>query len=93
MPVRDSSEWRHAILSKKVINMDRGGTHVMCAWDTCERDAYENYKVRTNTAGPGYEPRYMNYTFCCETHKQFWLANVRPGSNNNLPPGVNPRYR
>jgi hypothetical protein len=93
MPVRDSTEWRHAILDKKVINMDRGGTHVMCAWDTCERDAYENYKVRTNTAAPGYQPRYMNYTFCSETHKQFWINNMRPGSNNNLPPGVNPRYR
>jgi hypothetical protein len=92
MPVRDSTEWRHAILDKKVINHDRGGTHVMCAWDTCERDSFENYKVRVNNAKPGYPPRYMNYTFCSETHKQYWINNARPGSNNNLPPGTNRRY-
>jgi hypothetical protein len=92
MPVRDSTEWRHAILDKKVINLDRGGTHVMCSWDTCENDSFETYKVRVNQAARGYSPRYMNYTFCCETHKQYWINNVRPGSNNNLPPGVNRRY-
>jgi hypothetical protein len=92
MPVRGSTEWRHAILEKKVINHDRGGTHVMCAWDTCERDAFENYKVRINNANPGQEPRYMNYTFCCETHKQYWINNTRPGNNNNLPPGTTRRY-
>lgn len=59
----------------------------MCAWDTCEKDSFENNKVRVNTASPGYAPRYMNYTFCSERHRQYWLANVRPGSNNNLPPG------
>lgn len=87
MPVRDTTAWRHAITEKKVINHDRGGTHVMCAWDTCEKDSFENNKVRVNTAADGAEPRYMNYTFCSERHKQYWLANIRPGSNNNLPPG------
>jgi hypothetical protein len=87
MPVRDTTAWKHAITDKKIINHDRGGTHVMCAWDTCEKDAFENNKVRVNTAKPGYPPRYMNYGFCSERHRQYWLANVRPGSNNNLPPG------
>lgn len=87
MPVEGTTAWRHAILSKKAINMDRGGTYVMCAWDTCEKDGYESNKVRINTAAPGYPPRYMNYVFCTERHKQFWLENIRPGSNNNLPAG------
>jgi hypothetical protein len=87
MPVRDTTAWRHAIHDKKVINHDRGGTHVMCAWDTCERDGFETNKIRVNNAKPGQEPRYMYYVFCSERHKQYWLANVRPGSNNNLPPG------
>jgi hypothetical protein len=92
MPVRDSTEWKHAIHDKKVINLDRGGTHVMCAWDTCEHDSFETYKVRVNDGKPGQAPRYMNYTFCSETHKQYWINNVRPGSNNNLPPGTTRRY-
>lgn len=87
MPVRDTTAWRVAMHQKKVINFDRGGTHVMCAWDTCERDGFENYKIRVNTAAPGYPVRYMNYTFCSERHKQYWLGNLRPGSNNNLPAG------
>ena len=87
MPVRDTTAYRHAILEKKVINHDRGGTHVICAWDTCEKDAFANNRIRINTASPGYPPRYMNYCFCTERHRQYWLNNVRPGSNNNLPPG------
>jgi hypothetical protein len=93
MPVRDSTAWRTAIHERKVINHDRGGTHVMCSWDTCERDGFENYKVRTNEAAPGREPKYITYIFCSEQHKQYWINNIRPGSNNNLPAGVNPRYR
>lgn len=88
MPARDTTAWRVGIHERKVINHDRGGTHVMCAWDTCERDGFETYKIRTNTAKAGREPRYMTYVFCSERHKQYWLNNVRPGSNNNLPPGM-----
>lgn len=84
---RDTSAWKHAIIQRKVINHDTGGTNVMCAWDTCEKDGYELYKVRTNDAAPGYEPKYYSYIFCCERHKMYWLNNTRPGSNNNLPSG------
>lgn len=88
MAVRDSTEWRHAIINKKVINLDHAGDrHVMCAWDTCERDGLENHKVRVKTHQDGYEVRFMNYVFCSERHKQYWLASIRPGNNNNLPPG------
>jgi hypothetical protein len=87
VPVRDSTAWRHAIINKKVINMDHGGAkHVMCAWDTCERDGYQNNRVRVNNGTPT-EPRYMNYIFCTNRHKMYWLASMRSGNNNNLPAG------
>lgn len=88
MTVRGTTAHRHAVIQKKVINRDSGdGRHIICAWDTCELDGYELYKIRVNTAEDGYEVRYMHYVFCSERHKQYWLANCRPGSNNNLPPG------
>lgn len=87
MPVRDTTAWRHAIHDKKVINHDRGGTYVMCAWDTCERDGYETHKVVQNEAAEGYPARYITFVFCSERHKQFWINNMRPGNNNNLPAG------
>jgi hypothetical protein len=86
--IRDTTQYRHAIIQRKIINHDSGtGRHILCSWDTCENDGYELYKVRVNTANEGFEVRYMNYVFCSERHKQYWLANIRPGSNNNLPPG------
>jgi hypothetical protein len=63
----------------------------MCAWDTCERDAFEMYKVRTNDAAPGYPPSYYDYIFCSDSHKGYWLNNMRPGNNNNLPAGYRRR--
>lgn len=82
MPVRGTTAWSKAIIEKKVINRDEGGdgtvtssgTHyVMCAWSDCERDATELYKVRENEGKKGYEPRYVNYAFCSEKCKQYWL--------------------
>jgi hypothetical protein len=86
--IRDTTAYKHAIIQRKVINHDSGtGRHIICSWDTCEDDGFELYKVRVNTAAAGFEPRYMNYVFCCERHKQYWLNNCRPNNNNNLPPG------
>lgn len=87
MAVRDSSEWRHARVMKKVLNMDRGGTNVMCAWDSCERDGFQNISVRTRNSADGYEIKYMTYVFCTERHKAYWLESIHPGRGNNLPPG------
>lgn len=106
MAVRDTSAWRHATLQRKVINLDHDGDrHVMCAWDTCEKDGYENYKVRVKTHADDAntrrrivetkagimllvsDERYMNYVFCSERHKMYWLNTLHPGSNNCLPPG------
>lgn len=88
MPVRGTTAWSHAIIEKKVINNDRGGTYVMCAWLDCERDASSLYEVRERTHAEGYEERYVHFAFCSEKCKQYWLHSTqRPGSGNNLPPG------
>jgi hypothetical protein len=80
MPVRGTTEHRHAILQKKVINHDRGGTYVMCAWDTCEKDGYEMFKVVEYDNANGYEPKTISYVFCTERHKEYWLhSTVRAG--------------
>jgi hypothetical protein len=89
MPVRDSTAWRHAIIQKKVINFDHGGSkHVMCAWDTCEKDGYESHKIVTHENSPGYESKTITYIFCSESHKDYWRASVRSGNNNNHSPGM-----
>jgi hypothetical protein len=85
MPVRDTTAWRHAIVAKKVINFDRGGTNVMCAWDTCEKDGYEMYKTVEHDANAGYERRDITYVFCSERHRQYWINSIH--DCNNLPAG------
>ena len=85
MPVRETTQWRHAILQKKVINLDHGGAkHVMCAWDTCEKDGYENNKVVVHEGVHG-NVRDITFVFCSERHRQYWLNSVR--DRDNLPPG------
>jgi hypothetical protein len=85
--VRDTTRGRHAIIQRKIINHDSGtGRHILCSWSDCELDGFELYKVRVKT-GNADDPRYMNYVFCTERHKQYWLNDVRPGGGNNLPPG------
>jgi hypothetical protein len=93
MPVRGTTAWAHAITMKKVINHDRGGTHVMCAWDTCEKDGYEAYKCvelvgREPVMWHGhihYIERTITYVFCSERHKQYFLhSTIRA---NDLPAG------
>jgi hypothetical protein len=85
MPVRDSTAWRHAILDKKVINHDRGGTYVLCAWDTCERPGYETYKCVEHDNAPGYEPKTLTYVFCSERHRQYFIHSLVMAGQ--LPPG------
>lgn len=86
MPVRDSSQWRHAIVHKKIINHDRGGTYVLCAWDTCEKPGYEMYKCVEHDSTPGYgEDKTLTYVFCSERHRQYFIHSVIRA--NDLPPG------
>jgi hypothetical protein len=78
MPVRGTTQWRHAIIQKKVINLDHAGDKkIYCAWDTCENDGYECYMVRVNDAAPGYEPKVVKHVFCSERHKQYWVNSTR----------------
>jgi len=89
MPVRGTTAWQHARLARKIINHDRGGTYVMCAWLDCENDACTLFTVRVNTANPSEPPNFRTYGFCTEKCKQYWLnASLRPGSGNNLPAGM-----
>lgn len=85
MPVRGTSQWAHAIHQKKVINHDRGGTYVMCAWDTCERAGYQNNRVVTHEGAQG-NVKDITYVFCSDRHKQYWLHSAT-GDINNLPAG------
>jgi hypothetical protein len=86
MTVRGTTKWRHAIIQRKVINLDHDGNrNIMCGWDTCERDGFEMHKVVTNDSAPGYPPKYMTYVFCSERHKQYWVNSIH--DCNNLPAG------
>lgn len=84
MPVRGTTAHSHAIVAKKAINMDHaanGGTvkFVMCAWDDCERDGYEIYKIVTETGNvaKGHPSRPLTYIFCSERHRQYWIHSAR----------------
>jgi hypothetical protein len=85
--VRGTTRYQHAIIQKKIINHDSGtGRHVICSWSDCEKDGFELYKVRVNT-GTVDQPRVMNYAFCSERCKQYWLHDSRGQGGNNLPSG------
>ena len=87
MAVRGTTAWQHGIVEKKVINHDRGGTYVMCAWDTCEKDGFQTHSVREHEGARGYEEKTITYVFCSDRHKMYWLHSIHPGQNNNLPAG------
>jgi hypothetical protein len=101
---------RRDIVLKKAINMDHaanGGTvkFVMCAWDDCEKDGYEMYKLVTQTGNPNYHDamgndysRPLTYLFCCERHRQYWINGSLQAKRGyekeflygNLPKGFGP---
>lgn len=82
----------HAILEKKVINLDhQGDRHVMCAWDDCTNDGVELHKVVINY-GTAATPHNVNHVFCSERHKQFFIEGSKHDDQGNprygrLPPG------
>jgi hypothetical protein len=103
MPVRGTTAHSHAIIQKKAINMDHaanGGTvkFVMCAWDDCERDGYEMYKivVETGNVKDGHPSRPLTYIHCSERHRQYQMQSMRQAeaakhgeflAHGDLPPG------
>lgn len=75
----------HAIIHKKVINLDHDGDRkILCAWDECDKHGYELHKVRVNYGTPG-NPHILNYVFCTERHKGYFIHSHR--KYGNLPPG------
>jgi hypothetical protein len=64
---------------KKIINHDRGGTFVMCAWDECDRDGFELYKVVSHEHSHSIPcdssmAKHVSFVFCSERHKAYWAA-------------------
>jgi len=75
----------HAIIERKVINLDHDGDrHVMCAWDTCERDGVELFHCDVNY-GKAETPHVVRHVFCTERHRQYWINSTR--GYGQLPPG------
>lgn len=101
MSVRGTS---HAHLERKVINRDRGGTFVACAWSDCDKDGLENHKVTVHEHARSIAcddslAKHISYVFCTERHKQYHLASTgamahdTQARNNGriagmLPPGM-----
>ena len=74
MSVRGTS---HGQVNKRIINLDKGGTFVVCAWDTCDKDAITLYEVRNHTHPRSIPCEYGEHwtlAFCSERHKQYHLA-------------------
>jgi hypothetical protein len=77
----------HAILHKPIINLDHGGSrHVMCAWDDCERDGYELYRVDINYGKAG-TPHIVHHVFCTERHLNYFVHSHL--AYGKLPKGIN----
>jgi hypothetical protein len=87
------TRWEHGINQKVVINLDHGGAkHVCCAWDDCENDGYELYKLTINY-GKAETPRIVTHVFCCERHKQYFIhGSLHDAQYGRLPPGFRRSY-
>lgn len=59
---------------KKVLSWD-SGLWILCAWDICDKEGVEMYKVRVGDGVDEYtgEPKYIQYVFCSERHKMYWV--------------------
>lgn len=78
----------HAIIAKKVINMDSGGNRVLvCCWDECDKPGYQCYlhisclhdralgcesSDRRVLAEAG-QTAHLNYVFCSARHRAYWV--------------------
>lgn len=90
-------------IAKYVINHDRGGTKVVCAWDECDKPGYECHKVRSHEHAHSIScgsslAKHISYVFCSDRHRLYWLnctgemARESEARNNGriagmLPPG------
>jgi hypothetical protein len=53
------------------------GRPVDCGWDDCTNRGFNNHRVQINEAKPGFPPKYINYVFCCDRHRQYFLNSHR----------------
>lgn len=85
MPVRGTTKAR---VEKRVVNHDQGGTFVVCAWDTCDRDGTQLYSVMQHEharsiACDSSLAKHITFVFCTERHKQYWLNATGPAANES----------
>jgi hypothetical protein len=105
-----STTWQtHARIHRKVINMDAGGTRkIVCAWDECDRDGYELFKITQHEHAQSIHcdnplARHPQFVFCSEQHKAYFLNCMGPRQKaageegkslyGHLPAGMDPYYR
>lgn len=93
----------HARIMRKVINHDSGGNRkIMCAWDTCDKDGYQQHSIRQHEHAHWLDcddplAKHVTFVFCTNRHKLFFLncmgENARYGAAagkqmwGNLPDG------
>lgn len=57
---------------KKVLSRDTE-QWLLCGYRDCENDGYECHKVQVNDSAPGYPPKIVNFVFCSERHRQYFI--------------------
>lgn len=65
-------------IAKYVINHDRGGTRVVCAWDECDKDGFDNNRVRQHEHARSIPcdsglAKHVTFVFCSDRHRLYWL--------------------
>jgi len=73
--------------------------YIHCGWDDCEKHGFEMYKVKIHTEKPGYPERIVNFVFCTERHRQYFIQSYNQGQagmhpdymHGKLPPGFRNR--
>lgn len=81
MSVRGTTHARH---HKKVVINEGAvrGEKIFCAWEDCDNDGYEMYKVRVNYGTDEIGRPYNTfYVFCTEDHKQYFVNSHRDHKN------------
>lgn len=91
IPGLDQSRWSNRKRKLGVRMLDRDNAkllddhHLLCCWDTCEKDALSLYWARENNSTL-VAKQYVWYYFCSERHKQYWVNSTR--DLYNLPAGL-----
>lgn len=66
-------------VERLIINLDTA-LPLSCAWDDCPKRARTPYQIRVHehlgkcNSEIAQYGRHAHYAFCCESHKDYWLA-------------------